>query len=145
MALRLTEKEFNTLITKGSFQPQKDQGEETKKENKYRNSRVEYDGRKFDSVKERDRYITLIYMQKAKIIRDLQCQVRFVLEDAVEFKYEKRKKLPIRYFADFTYILNSTNELVVEDVKSIRTRSLSTYRLKKHLMKARWKIDIVEI
>lgn len=117
--------------------------EEPAKTNKYHNNKVEYDGHVFDSKKERNRYITLRLMQRAKLISNLQLQVTFELEPAVILK--GRRKPAIRYFADFTYIVVKTGELVVEDVKSEKTKTLPEYRTKMHLLKSRYNIEIVEI
>ena len=83
------------------------------KKSKYGAKKCEYDGIKFDSQKERDRYIELKLLEKGGAIRDLQLQVPFVLQDGFEFN--GKKILPIKYIADFTYWANG--ELVIEDVK----------------------------
>ena len=87
---------------------------------KYRAKKCEYDGIKFDSQKERDRYIELKLLEKGGAIRDLQLQVPFVLQDGFEFN--GKKILPIKYIADFTYWANG--ELVIEDVKRRKNRCL---------------------
>lgn len=117
--------------------------EKPAKSSKYMNNKVEYDGHVFDSLKERNRYIALCLMQRAKLISNLQLQVPFELEPAVILK--GRRKPAIRYFADFTYIVVKTGELVVEDVKSEKTKTLPEYRTKMHLLKSRYNIEIVEI
>ncbi|MBR8152771.1 DUF1064 domain-containing protein, partial [Burkholderia vietnamiensis] len=48
---------------------------------KYRNTRCEHNGIKFDSEKERSRWFHLIQLQAAGVIRNLQLQVPFVLTD----------------------------------------------------------------
>lgn len=97
---------------------------------KYKNEKVQIDGKTFDSKKEARRYVELRMLESAKIIRFLNCQVVFELSVC-------------KYIADFTY-LNEAGSLVVEDVKSKATRRLSTYRLKKKLMKAELEIEIHE-
>lgn len=106
-----------------------------KKRNKYQNIIVEFDGKTFHSLKERDRYITLRARQAAGEIIQLACQVKFDLES------EDQKICS--YIADFTYTENG--RLVVEDVKSRATRKLAVYRLKNKLMKANFGIDIKEV
>lgn len=109
---------------------------EKKKRSKYGNTKVEFDGRIFDSLKERDRYITLRMLLKSGEISDLCCQVEFILET--------EDKKVCSYWADFTY-KDKVGNLIVEDVKSKMTRRLSTYRLKKKLMLACLGIEIKEV
>lgn len=106
-----------------------------KKKSKYNNIRVEFDGKMFDSQKERDRYITLRYMLGSKEIEELECQVTFRLE------LEDQKVCD--YVADFVYKKNG--ELVVEDVKSAITKRLRPYIMKKKMMLAQYKIEIKEV
>ena len=47
--------------------------------NKYRNKKVIYDGLKFDSQREADRYCELKLLQRAGKIKNLACQVPFSL------------------------------------------------------------------
>ena len=93
--------------------------------NKYHAKKAEYNGIKFDSKHERDRYIELLLMERAKEITDLKTQVRFPL--IAKSKYGRE----IVYVADFTYYKDGV--LVVEDAKSPATRT-QIYRLKKRLM-----------
>lgn len=108
------------------------------KKTKYRAKKCEYDGIKFDSQKERDRYIELKLLEKGGAIRDLQLQVPFVLQDGFEFN--GKKILPIKYIADFTYWENG--ELVIEDVKGVKT---DVYELKKKMFMYRYKKYIREV
>lgn len=102
----------------------------TPKKAKYNNVKVELDGKVFDSNKEAKRYIELRAIQAAGEITHLHCQTPFELSVC-------------KYIADFTY--TQSGKLVVEDVKGAATRKLSTYRLKKKLMKAELNIEIIEI
>ncbi|MGU7784906.1 DUF1064 domain-containing protein [Burkholderia sp. PU8-34] len=104
---------------------------------KYRNVRCEHDGIKFDSLRERDRWIHLSRCQAAGEICELERQVVFVLADPVVINGKKRPAL--RYIADFVYERNG--ETVIEDVKG---RVTEGYRIKRHLMAARG-LQIVEI
>lgn len=142
MALRLTEKQYRQLV--GVPTSGLDNAEE-KKKSKYGNKKTVYDGKKFDSEKERDRYIELYYLNRAGLIADLKCQVKFKLLDAVRLSGESRLKRETNYIADFTYIDLKTKKLVVEDVKSKATRKIQTYRLKKTMMKLKFNIDVIEI
>ncbi|UEP42730.1 DUF1064 domain-containing protein [Burkholderia sp. B21-005] len=108
-----------------------------KKESKYRNQACEHDGIKFDSRRERDRWIELSRQLAAGEISELERQVVFVLADAVVI--DGRKKPALRYIADFVY--ERDGKTVIEDVKGMVTRE---YRIKRHLMAVRG-LQIVEI
>ena len=110
-----------------------------KKVRKYRNKKCERDGIKFDSKKEADRYTILKILQKKGEIGLLELQKPFLLIET----NETEKKC--EYWADFCYIIARTGEYVVEDVKSEATRKLSTYIMKRKLMKAKFNIEIKEI
>jgi len=66
-------------------------------------------------------------------------QVRYLLIEA----NETEKKC--EYWADFRYKIQATGETVVEDVKSEMTRKLSTYVMKRKLMKSVHGISIKEV
>lgn len=103
---------------------------------KYHSKKAEFNGITFDSKHERDRYIELVLMEKAKAIQDLKIQQRFPL--IAKSKYGRE----IYYRADFTYYENG--ELVVEDAKSSITRKNPVYRLKRRMMQERYNITIRE-
>lgn len=111
------------------------------KKNKYRNVVVNYDDKKFDSKKERNRYIELKKLEGFGIIKDLKTQVPFLLIDTIKYKGKTYRKT--FYYADFTYILDG--KLIVEDVKSEITRKDSVYRLKIKMLLDKYKnIDFRE-
>lgn len=146
MALRLSESQWEQLKNKGVYVTDSNKAIKSKEgESKYKNEKVFFDGKKFDSKKELDRYHELCLLMRAGLIRELCCQVKFELEKGVYLFGECKKKGAIHYIADFAYIDNKTGLYVVEDVKSKKTKQLSTYRLKKHLMKSRLNIDVIEI
>lgn len=103
------------------------------KKSKYGNKRVEYMGKSFDSVGERDRYIFLLDAQRRGLIEGLKCQVSFrlIVNDV----------LICRYIADFVYVqkidlgggykFNTVD--VIEDFKGMKT---AVYKLKEKLMLA---------
>lgn len=95
---------------------------------KYGSNKTYYNGIRFDSRKEADRYAELCILQKAGIISDLQRQVQFTLIPA---QYEGKKCIfkATNYYADFTYMQDG--KLVVEDVKGFKTKE---YQLKKKMM-----------
>ena len=123
----ITSAEYRKLIDK------KKGGKRNKeKRGKFNNVKTFYDGKKFDSKKECERYKELKNMG----VKDLKCQVRYPINvNGVKI---------CAYIADFTY-LDRKGILIVEDVKSDITRKLPVYRLKKKLMKAVYGIEIKEV
>lgn len=93
---------------------------------KYKNKKVELDGKTFDSRLEARRYQELKLLEQAGEIHSLCCQPEFVLQEP--FKHGKSKFREIRYIADFLYIEDGRK--VVEDVKGMRT---DVYMLKKKM------------
>lgn len=124
---------------------------------KYNASKCVVDGITFDSRKEAKRYCELKLLEKGNVIRDLRLQVEFELlpnQYATEKRYGKNGK-PLKdkkvllerkcsYIADFVYILNETNETIVEDAKSKITRT-PVYLLKRKLMLYRYGVRIKEV
>lgn len=103
---------------------------------KYNNKKTIYLGIQFDSIKEANRYQVLLYMERAGLIRNIELQPRYDL-------VVNGKKCGF-YKADFRYEKKDTGETVVEDAKSVATRT-PVYQLKKKLIKALYDIDIVEV
>lgn len=104
--------------------------------NKYKNRVCYYDGKRFASMKERDRYIDLMLLQSAGEITDLTCQKTYVLISPCKGVHRG-----IKYIADFVYY-NKANELIIEDTKGKIT---DVYRIKKILFYEKYKIKITEI
>lgn len=104
--------------------------------NKYKAIKTMIDGITFDSKHEAKRYQELKLMERAKVIKNLQWQVPYVLIDKSKYGRE------IKYIADFVYEENG--EIVVEDTKSKATRT-PLYKLKKRLLAERYNIQIKEI
>ena len=92
--------------------------------NKFRAVKCTYNGIKFDSKKEMNRYCELRLLEKAKVISDLQLQVSF------ELIPKQKDERAITYKADFVYKENGI--LTVEDVKGIKTKD---YILKRKMFK----------
>ncbi len=108
---------------------------------KYRSQKVEYDGIKFDSKHERDRYIDLKLMERAGVIRDLKLQVPIrVTIGGIEIRYVESKR-HLTYRADFQYYDVERDRLVHEDAKGYATRE---YKMKRALLAAMG-IEIVEV
>lgn len=103
-----------------------------RRRSKYGNKKTEYDGYKFDSIIEKDRYKVLIKKQEEGLIKDLQLQKKYLLQD--KFKYRGKTVRAIHYIADFYYIENDVE--VIEDVKGgILT---ADFKLKQKLFKYRY-------
>ena len=116
--MKLTEKEFKMFISNRL----------DAKENKYHNKKVEYDGHKFDSNKEKNHYILLKQLEKLGLISDLKLQVKFELQPS--FKYNGETIRKITYIADFVYYDLKENKIIVVDVKGFKTKD---YLLKKKM------------
>lgn len=105
--------------------------------NKYGNRKTKVDGIKFDSQKESRHYQELLFRVRAGEIRDLILQP--------EFKLIVNGEPIATYTADFQYVEVASEKTVVIDVKSEATRRERAYRMKRKLMKALYKITIVEV
>ncbi len=100
---------------------------------KYRNKRVEYDGHKFDSMREMKRYQELRLMEKAGLIRDLKLQPKYpIVVNSVKV---------CNYVGDFEYYESGRMIPTTEDVKGAKTR---VYRLKFKLFRACYGREIRE-
>lgn len=99
---------------------------------KYHNKKVEYDGIKFDSIKERNWYLVLKSAQEKGFIKELELQKKFELQEGFTDNNGKKQR-PIYYISDFFYFDNKLDCYVAEDVKSKATREDKVYRLKKKL------------
>lgn len=97
---------------------------------KYKNTKVIYDGIKFDSKKEAARYSELKMFEEIGAISDLKLQQEFTLipSQSINGKVVERA---VKYKADFTYIARDTGEFVVEDTKGMKTKD---YIIKRKLM-----------
>lgn len=102
-----------------------------KKGSKYSNTKVVFEGMKFDSKRELKRWQELVLLQRGGVIADLERQVRFPM---------KHCGIKIcTYVADFTY--TEGDRFVVEDCKGFRDR---VYLLKKKLVRAFYGVQILE-
>jgi len=108
---------------------------------KYHNRKTRYNGEKFDSKKEANRYAELLLLERAGKIEDLRRQVKFELIP-VQRVNGKIAERAAAYIADFVYVDNETGKTVVEDTKGVRTRD---YILKRKLMLYKYGIGIREV
>ena len=102
---------------------------------KYHAKKTEYKGVVYDSKWEAEKAYELDMLQRAGKIKNLQRQVRFILQDG--FVNNKGEKIrPISYIADFVY--EKDDKKIVMDTKSPATRT-AEYRIKKKLFEYRYK------
>lgn len=85
----------------------------------------------FDSQSEADRYMELLVMQKAGIIKDLECHPHYDLIPSQKVPGHQSFRAH-GYTADFRY--SRDGEQIVEDVKSVRTREERDYIINRKLM-----------
>lgn len=101
---------------------------------KYRAQPTTIDGIRFASKREANRYSELKLLNLGGAISGLELQPKFPL-------VVNEQKIGT-YVADFRYRDLSTDSLVTEDVKGVRT---PTYKLKAKLVKALYGVEIVEV
>jgi hypothetical protein len=138
--LTMTSREYRDFVTKNaSFNPESTttQQKTGRSVSKYRAIKAKADGKTFDSTKERDRYLTLKRAQSEGKIRGLECQKEFLLQEGFRDNTGKYQR-PIVYICDFYYQDVASGNWVVEDVKSIVTRKLEVYRIKRKLFMFRY-------
>ena len=129
-------------------------GFKREKGKKYNNTKVEYDGIKFDSKKEMQRYIVLKAAEDSGVISNLELQVKYELIPAVREEYIEHLKtkdkvktrtlqLPITYTCDFQYLKDGV--LIVEDVKASPKKLPKEFVLKEKMMFALKGIKIKKV
>ena len=77
------------------------------------------DGIKFQSRLEGRRYVQLKLMEQAGLIKDLELQPKFLIQDTVCDPYTHKKLFPIHYIGDFLY--NAEGQKICEDTKGFFT------------------------
>ncbi len=112
-----------------------------KKESKYKNKKVEFNGITFDSLRELKRYKELLLLERANKIKDLELQVKYTLIPK-QIKNKRVVERECSYKADFKYYDNVLKCIVVEDTKGFKTNE---YKIKKKLMLYVHDIEIKEI
>ena len=123
-----------------SVQPEKPK---TGKASKYLNVKCEYDGHKFDSLKERDYYITLqVYKRYGEVINiELQPQFPYTITYSNPTDPDKTMIQHVKYIADFKVDYADGHTAII-DCKGIKT---NVYLRKKKIIKTLYNIDIVEV
>lgn len=123
-------------------------------ESKWHNKPCEYDGIKFASEKERDRYIFLKSKENCGEISNLRYQVKIELVPAIykteivqlKTKQKEVKRLvqkAIYYIADFVY--ERAQDVEYEDIKGSHKTLTKVYVLKKKMMLALKGIEVKEV
>lgn len=110
------------------------------KRKKYNNTVCYYQGAKFDSKKELERYLILKDKEKRGEIFELKRQVKITIQPS--FKTPDGKTVrEIYYLADFVYLkpvyicgVFSEYKHVIEDVKGGNATKTAVYKLKKKLL-----------
>jgi hypothetical protein len=110
------------------------------KKNKYNNTKVEYKGIRFDSIKEMKHYQLLEYLQKIGEIKELKLQVPYEL--IPKYKINNKTVRKTTYIADFTYITTNDDKLHIVDTKGFKT---DVYRLKKKLFEYKYGVEVEEV
>ena len=113
---------------------------------KYGNKKTVVDGITFDSMKEANRWIELMLMERAGLIKNILRQQKFELLPSLVDEKGKLIQRPVFYIADFCYSEKTSNgwKRVVEDVKSEATKT-AVYKLKKKLFRWKYGIEIKEV
>ena len=100
---------------------------------KYRNEKVEYNGMKFDSKGELNRWCELVLLQKSGVINELYRQIRFCVQE------KQGKTRGIYWVPDFCYF-QSDGQAVIEDFKSEITAKQASFRMKVKLCKEKYPV-----
>lgn len=103
-----------------------------KKPSKYHAQKTVVGGVEYDSKKESKRAQELEYLEKLGKIKNLQKQVRFILQDGY-VNNQAQKIRPISYIADFVY--EEDGKKIVEDSKGFRTE---VFLIKKKLFEKKY-------
>jgi hypothetical protein len=128
--MKLTEAQYKTFLSKSIDY----------KQSKYKNKKVIYDGIEFHSQKEGNYYLKLKTMEKLGLIKDLELQKEYILQDKFVLNGKTRRK--ITYNADFSYITTEDDKLHVVDVKGFKT---DVYKLKKKLFEYKYQTELEEV
>lgn len=99
------------------------------RKSKYSNVKAEFGNLKFDSKKERERFIELMALQEQGLISNLHLQQNFTLREAYTLPSGERVRGTV-YKADFTYY-DEHGDFKIEDVKGMKT---DVYKLKYKMM-----------
>ena len=110
---------------------------------KFFSKKVEVDGIMFDSKKEANFYLKLKDLEKKGIIKKLELQKEYILQD--KFKINNKTRREITYKCDFAYITSEDGKYHVVDIKSPYTAKDKVYRIKKKLFEKKYNMELEEI
>ena len=110
---------------------------------KFFSKKVTVEGITFDSKKESQVYLELKEKEKQGLIKDLELQKEFILQD--KFKINNKTRRQITYKCDFAYVSVEDNKLHIVDVKSPYTAKDKVYKIKKKLFEKKYGIELEEI
>ena len=102
---------------------------------KYNAKKTVVNGITFSSKLESERYQQLMLLERAGEISGLQLQVEFQIFKGYISPDTGEKTKSVTYIADFVYINNGTNQMIVEDTKGVETPD---FRLKWKLAKSQY-------
>lgn len=105
------------------------------KQNKYKNHKVQFNGRVFDSTAERDYYLFLLSQKQNREIKDFRCQPKYMLQES--FKKNGKTVRAIEYKADFE-ITHNDGRIEIVDVKPSANFKTDVYKLKRKLFEKRY-------
>jgi translation elongation factor P/translation initiation factor 5A len=108
---------------------------------KYHSKTVQYLGKTFHSMAERDYFMYLKSEEQQGRIKDIKLQPCFILQET--FKKNDKTYRAITYRADFSYITTSDNKLHVVDRKGYYTE---VFKIKHKLFEYKYpdlKLEIV--
>ncbi len=128
----------NDGVTDGLFDGVND-GVKPAKPAKYHNKKCQYDGKNFDSIKEKDCYISLQMRKMAGEIAEVECQPKFLYLVTYSSKSNSFDKT-YKYIADFR-VTYPDGMVEIWDVKGYRTKE---YRQKKKIIEKLYGIEIIE-
>lgn len=99
--------------------------------NKFGARSVDYDGYRFDSLKEERRYQELKLLERAGEIMSLDVHPTYLLQE--RFRYNGKWIQPITYTPDFRYV--ESGKTVIEDVKGGRATQTEAFTIKAKIFK----------
>jgi Protein of unknown function (DUF1064) len=112
---------------------------------KYGAKRTIVDGIWFDSGKEARRYGELKLLENAGKISNLETQPAFPIDVVALWRPRQTRIIRCGFFtADFRYVDLATGEVVIEDTKSLPTKT-TAYRLRKRLVEAIHGVTVNEV
>ena len=110
------------------------------KRSKYFSKKVIIDGIKFDSKKEGEYYQKLKILEKQGIIKDLELQKEYILQDS--FKINGKTIRAIKYRADFVYYDTRDKKEHIVDIKGSKRTMTTDFKIKTKLFAYRYSKEI---